>query len=81
MAAILEASYLHHHETQKLKNAKYLWSLFFFFLIFFLYLFLALLRLHCYMGFSLIVASRGYFLVALHRLLIEAASVFAEHRL
>ena len=31
VAAILEASYLHHHETQKLKNAKYLWSLFFFF--------------------------------------------------
>ena len=41
----------------------------------------AVLCLHCYMGFSLAVASGGYFLVALHRLLIEAASVFAEHRL
>ena len=32
------------------------------------------------MGFSLVVASGGYSLVVMHRLLIVAASLVAEHR-
>ena len=39
------------------------------------------LGLHCYEGFSLVAASRGYFLLALHQLLIVVASLVAEHRL
>ena len=53
----------------------------FFFFIFFLYLFLAVLGLLCYMAFSLFSESRGYFLVAVHRLLIVVASLIAERRL
>ena len=41
--------------------------------IIFTYLFLAVLGLHCYTSFSLVVARRGYSLVAEHGLLI------AEH--
>ena len=33
------------------------------------------------MGFFLVAASRGYSLVAVHRLLIAVASLVAEHRL
>ena len=33
------------------------------------------------MGFSLVVESRGYSLVAVHRLLIAMTSLVAEHRL
>ena len=51
------------------------------FLIFF-NLFLAMLSLHCCVGFSLVVANRGYSLVAVHRLLIAVASLILEvHRL
>ena len=35
----------------------------------------------CCAGFSLVEASRGYSLVAMHRLLIEVASLVEEHRL
>jgi len=37
-------------------------------IILFIYLLLAVTGLHCYMGFSLAAASRGYFPVAEHRL-------------
>ena len=45
-----------------------------------IYLSMAKLGLHCCAGFSLVAASRGYFLVAPHQRLIVEASV-AEHRL
>ena len=44
-----------------------------------IYLLLAMLGLRCFTGFSLFVASRGYSLVAVHRLLIAVASLVAEH--
>ena len=47
----------------------------------FSYLFLAVLGLRCYMGSSLVAASRGYSLVEVCGLLIVVASVAAEHRL
>ena len=47
----------------------------------FIYLFLAVPGLHCYIGFSLIATSRSYTLVVVHRLLIAVASLIAEHRL
>ena len=48
--------------------------------ILFIYLFLAVLGLHCCSGFSL-VTSRGYSLVAVHGLLIVVASLAAEYKL
>ena len=47
-------------------------------ILFFLSFFLTVLGLHCYMGFSLVVASRGCSLVMLHRLLTAMASPVAE---
>ena len=44
-------------------------------IILFIYLFLALLGLCCYEGFSLVVASRGYSPVAMHELLTVVASL------
>ena len=44
-------------------------------------LFLTMLGLHCCSGFSLVLVSRGYSLVAGHRPLIEMASLLAEHGL
>ena len=52
----------------------------FFFFILFIYLFLAVLGLPCYLDFSLVVAGRGYSLVA-HGLLIAMSSLVAEHGL
>ena len=46
-----------------------------------IYLFLAVLDLHCCVGFSASVVSRGYSLAAVRRLLIVVASLVAEHRL
>ena len=47
------------------------WKLiFFFWASIVLFLFLAVLGLHCCVGFSLVVTSRGYSLVVVHRLLI-----------
>ena len=40
---------------------------------------MTVLGLHCYAGFSLVAASRGYSLVVVHRLLIVVASVVVEH--
>ena len=48
----------------------------FFFLI---YLFLAVLGLHCCKSFSLVVGSRAYSLVAVLWLLIMVASLVGEH--
>ena len=45
------------------------------------YLFLAMLGLHCCVGFSLVVASGGYSLVAGHGLRIAVASLVVAHRL
>ena len=42
--------------------------------------FFSLLGLRCCVGFSLVAASRGYTLVAVHRLFTEVASLAAEHR-
>ena len=53
----------------------------FFLLFLFIHLFLAMLGLHCYMGFSLVAASRGYSLDVVCWLLIAVASLVAEHRL
>ena len=52
-----------------------------FFLKKFKYLFLAVLVLHCYTGFSLVAMSRGCSLVAVRGLLIVVAFLDAEHRL
>jgi len=49
--------------------------------IFFFKLFLAVLDLPCCTGFSLVVVSGGYSLVAMCRLLIMMASLVVEHRL
>ena len=46
----------------------------------FTYLVLAVLGLCCCMGFSLAVVKRGYFLVAVHKLLIAVDFLAAEHR-
>ena len=43
-----------------------------------LLIYFGLLGLRCFMGLSLVVVSRGYFLVALQRLLIAVASLDAE---
>ena len=42
---------------------------------------LAVLRLHCCVGFSLVEMSRGFSLVVVCGLLTAAASLVAEHRL
>ena len=49
-----------------------------FFFYNFVYLFMALLGLHCCLGFSLVVESRGYSLVVVHGLLIAVTSVVLE---
>ena len=46
-----------------------------------MYLFLAVLSLHCCASFSLLVASRGYSVVAVYGLFIVVASLVAEHGL
>ena len=48
-------------------------------IILFIYLRLAVLSLHCCVEFSLVVASRGYSLVAVNVLLIAVASFVVEH--
>ena len=45
-----------------------------------IYLFLAFLGPCCCSGFSLVVASRGYSLAAVGRLLIVVSSLAVEHR-
>ena len=40
-----------------------------------------MLSLHCCLGFSLVLASGSYSLVAVHRLLTEVISLVAEHGL
>ena len=47
----------------------------------YIYLFLAMLGLCCCVGFSLVKKKRGWFLIAVHRLLIAVASFVAEHGL
>ena len=47
----------------------------------FIYLFLAVLGLHCCTGSSLLAPSRVYALAAVHGLLISVASLAAEHEL
>ena len=42
---------------------------------------LAVLGLHCCMGFSLVAASGGFALVVVRRLLVAVASLVAEHGL
>ena len=46
----------------------------------FIYLILAVLGLYCCMGFSRVVMSRGYFLVAVHKPLIAVDFLAAKHR-
>ena len=48
-------------------------------IILFIYLFLAVLGLQCWVGFSLAAATGGYSLVLVHRLLMAVASLVAEH--
>ena len=52
-----------------------------FFICNFICLFLALLDLHCYMGFSLVVASRGRSPVEVRGLLVVVVSLVAEYGL
>ena len=53
----------------------------FFYYYYFVYLFLAVVGLCCCMGFSLVLMSCGYSLVAVHGLLMAVASSVAEHGL
>ena len=46
-----------------------------------MYLFWAVLGLHCCMSFSLVAASGGYTLVYVHECPIVVASLTVEHRL
>ena len=62
-------------------DSLFLSSHFLFYIIVFIYLFLAVLGLHCCLGFSSLVASRGYSLLAVLGLLILLASLLAEHGL
>ena len=55
--------------------------IFLFFKKLFIYLFLAVLGLHCCVGFSLVAVSKGKSLVVVCRLLIVAASLVRKHRL
>ena len=52
--------------------------LFKFYVFIFIYLLLAVLGLCCCAGFSPVAASRGYALVAVHRLLVSVASLAVE---
>ena len=50
------------------------------FFFFFTFIFiLAVLGLHCCVGFSLVAASGGYSLVVVRRLLVAVASLVVEH--
>ena len=59
----------------------YLFLLFSFWKNNFMYLFLAVLGLCYYMGFSLVVGNGDYSLTTVYELLIMVASPIAEHRL
>ena len=48
-------------------------------ILLFVYLFLAVLGLHCWASFSLAVAIKGYSLVAVHGLLVAVASLVGQH--
>ena len=48
---------------------------------FILFIYLAVLGLHCCVDFSLVVASNSYCLVVVHELLIAVASFVVDHRL
>ena len=48
---------------------------------YFIYLFLAVLGLHCWVGFSLVAENGGYSRVAVHEVLIEVVSLSSEHGL
>ena len=52
-----------------------------FIMFIFTYWFLAILGLHCYVGFSLVMSSRAYSLAVVLGLLIVVASLIMEHRL
>ena len=52
-----------------------------FFTILCIYLFLAVLGLHCCVGFSLVVAGRGYSLVTVLGFLFVVACLVGEHGL
>ena len=65
----------------QLWTAEHTWNMRFFFLILFTHLVLALLGLLSCTGFSLVAASEGCSLVAVHRLLIAVASPSVEHKL
>ena len=54
---------------------------FFFLTILFICLVLAVLNFHCHSGFSLVVVSGSYSLVAVRRLLIVVVYLVAEHGL
>ena len=56
-------------------------QLFFFLIVLFIYIFLAVLGLHCCLGFSLLVTSGSYSSVAVCGLLIVVASLAAEYEL
>ena len=74
-----EASY----KAEYKKELALFWGCFFFFFFFynFIYLFLAVLGLHYCSGFSLVLASGGYSLVAVHGFLSVMAFLVVEHRL
>ena len=47
----------------------------------FIYLYLAVWGLCCFMGYPLVAMSGGYSPVAVHELLVVVASLIVEHRL
>ena len=52
-----------------------------FFFLMFIYLYLAVWGLCCFMGYPLVAMSGGYSPVAVHELLVVVASLIVEHRL
>ena len=67
--------------TTRLPGNSHQGPVFFFLIIFIYFFFLAVLGLHCCMGFSLVVASGGYSLVAVHGLITAVAFLVVEHEL
>ena len=53
----------------------------FFFFLMFIYLYLAVWGLCCFMGYPLVAMSGGYSPVVVHELLVVVASLIVEHRL
>ena len=64
-----------------LHSLSFIFFAYFFLKLFFIYLLLALLDLHCYAWLSLVVVDGGYSQVVVYRFLIAVVSLVVEHGL